>query len=161
MVCDTAVAGNPKDDRYSQFIGKKAILPIVGREIPIIGDNYVDPEFGTGCIKVTPAHDPNDFAIGERHNLEFINIMNQDASMNSEVPKKYQKLTRELARKAVISDMESEGKIDKIEDYTHNIGYSERGNVPIEFYLSDQWYLKMAELVEPVSYNHLTLPTKA
>ena len=149
MLGDTAVAVNPKDDRYSQFIGKKAILPIVGREIPIIGDNYVDPEFGTGCIKVTPAHDPNDFAIGERHNLEFINIMNQDASMNSEVPKKYQKLTRELARKAVISDMESEGKIDKIEDYTHNIGYSERGNVPIEFYLSDQWYLKMDELVEP------------
>ena len=149
MLGDTAVAVNPKDDRYSQFIGKKAILPIVGREIPIIGDNYVDPEFGTGCIKVTPAHDPNDFAIGERHNLEFINIMNQDASMNSEVPKKYQKLTRELARKAVISDMESEGKIDKIEDYTHNIGYSERGNVPIEFYLSDQWYLKMDELAKP------------
>ena len=121
MLGDTAVAVNPKDDRYSQFIGEKAILPLVGREIPIIGDNHVDPEFGTGCIKVTPAHDPNDFAIGERHNLEFINIMNQDASMNSEVPKKYQKLTRELARKAVISDMESEGKIDKIEAYTNNI----------------------------------------
>ena len=149
MLGDSAVAVNPKDDRYSQFIGKTAILPLVGREIPIIADNHVDPEFGTGCIKVTPAHDPNDFAIGHRHKLEFINIMKKDASMNSEVPKKYQKLTRELARKAVISDMESEGKIDKIEDYTHNIGYSERGNVPIEFYLSDQWYLKMDELAKP------------
>ena len=106
MLGDTAVAVNPKDDRYSEFIGKTAILPLVGREIPIIADNHVDPEFGTGCIKVTPAHDPNDFAIGERHKLEFINIMKKDASMNSEVPKKYQKLTRELARKAVISDKE-------------------------------------------------------
>ena len=149
MLGDTAVAVNPKDDRYSQFIGKKAILPIVGREIPIIGDNYVDPEFGTGCIKVTPAHDPNDFSMGERHNLEFINIMNEDASMNSKVPKKYQNLPRESAREAVLSDMDSDKKLHKVEDYAHNVGYSERGNVPIEFYLSEQWYLKMDELAKP------------
>ena len=149
MLGDTAVAVHPKDDRYSKLVGKTVILPLVGREIPIIADDYVDPEFGTGCIKVTPAHDPNDFSIGERHDLESINIMNKDASMNSEVPNKYQNMTRESARKAVISDMESEGRIDKIEDYTHNIGYSERGNVPIEFYLSDQWYLKMDELAKP------------
>jgi valyl-tRNA synthetase len=135
------VAVHPKDDRYSKLVGKTVILPLVGREIPIIADDYVDPEFGTGCIKVTPAHDPNDFSIGKRHDLEFINIMNEDASMNSEVPNKYQSLTRESARKAVISDMESEGRIDKIEDDTHNIGYSERGNVPIEFYFSVLCYL--------------------
>ena len=149
MLGDTAVAVHPEDDRYKDLIGKTIDLPLVGRKIPIIADKYVDPEFGTGCVKVTPAHDPNDFLIGERHNLEFINIMNEDASMNSNVPNKYQKLAREEARKTVINDMDNEGGIDKIEDYSNKIGYSERGNVPIEFYLSDQWFLKMTSLAKP------------
>ena len=149
MLGDTAVAVHPEDDRYKDLIGKTIELPLVGRKIPIIADKYVNPEFGTGCVKVTPAHDPNDFSIGERHNLEFINIMNEDASMNSNVPNKYQKLTREEARKTVINDMDKEGAIDKIEDYSNKIGYSERGNVPIEFYLSDQWFLKMTSLAKP------------
>ena len=149
MLGDTAVAVHPEDDRYKDLIGKTIELPLVGRKIPIIADKYVDPEFGTGCVKVTPAHDPNDFLIGERHNLEFVNIMNEDASMNSNVPNKYQKLTREEARKTVINDMDKEGAIDKIEDYSNKIGYSERGNVPIEFYLSDQWFLKMTSLAKP------------
>lgn len=149
MLGDTAVAVHPEDERYKNLIGKTVILPLVGREIPIIGDTYVDKDFGTGCVKVTPAHDPNDFAMGERHDLEFINIMNDDASMNSEVPNKFQGLSRESARKAVVKEMEAEGCLDKVEDYSNNIGFSERGNVPIEFYISEQWYLKMDELAKP------------
>ena len=149
MLGDTAVAVHPEDERYKNSIGKTVTLPLVGREIPIIGDTYVDKDFGTGCVKVTPAHDPNDFAMGERHDLEFINIMNDDASMNSEVPNKFQGLSRESARKAVVKEMEAEGCLDKVEDYSNNIGFSERGNVPIEFYISEQWYLKMDELAKP------------
>jgi len=149
MLGDTAVAVNPQDKRYKKWIGKTIDLPLVGRKIPIIADKHVDPEFGTGCVKVTPAHDPNDFLIGERHNLEFINIMNEDASMNSNVPNNYQKLSREQAREAVINDMKKEENLDKIEEYSNKIGYSERGNVPIEHYLSDQWFLKMDTLAKP------------
>ena len=149
MLGDTAVAVHPDDERYQSIIGKTVTLPLVGREIPIIADTYVDPEFGTGCIKVTPAHDPNDFALGERHDLEFINIMNDDASLNSEVPKKYHNLSRKEGRKVVVRDLESAGLLDKVEDYSNNIGYSERGNVPIEFYMSEQWYLKMGALAKP------------
>jgi len=149
MLGDTAVAVHPEDERYKNSIGKTVTLPLVGREIPIIGDTYVDKDFGTGCVKVTPAHDPNDFTMGERHDLEFINIMNDDASMNSEVPNKFQGLSRESARKAVVKEMEAEGCLDKVEDYSNNIGFSERGNVPIEFYISEQWYLKMDELAKP------------
>ena len=149
MLGDTAVAVHPEDERYKNSIGKTVTLPLVGREIPIISDTYVDKAFGTGCVKVTPAHDPNDFAMGERHDLEFINIMNDDASMNSEVPNKFQGLSRESARKAVVKEMEAEGYLDKVEDYSNNIGFSERGNVPIEFYISEQWYLKMDELAKP------------
>jgi len=149
MLGDTAVAVHPDDERYKNSIGKTVTLPLVGREIPIISDTYVDKAFGTGCVKVTPAHDPNDFAMGERHDLEFINIMNDDASMNSEVPNKFQGLSRESARKAVVKEMEAEGYLDKVEDYSNNIGFSERGNVPIEFYISEQWYLKMDELAKP------------
>ena len=149
MLGDTAVAVHPEDERYKNSIGKTVTLPLVGREIPIIGDTYVDKDFGTGCVKVTPAHDPNDFAMGERHDLEFINIMNDDASMNSEVPNKFQGLSRESARKAVVKEMKAEGCLDKVEDYSNNIGFSERGNVPIEFYISEQWYLKMDELAKP------------
>ncbi len=110
MLGDTAVAVHPEDGRYLHFIGKTVTLPLVGRDIPIIADEYVDPEFGTGCVKVTPAHDPNDFAMGERHDLKFINIMNDDASMNNNVPEKYVSLSREQARKAVVTDLESAGQ---------------------------------------------------
>ncbi len=149
MLGDTAVAIHPEDERYQHLFGKTVALPLVGREIPIITDDYVDPEFGTGCVKVTPAHDPNDFAMGERHKLEFINIINDDASLNSNAPEKYVGMTREDARKAVVADLEAEGLLDKTEDYVNKVGYSERGHVPIEFYMSEQWFMKMDELVKP------------
>ena len=149
MLGDTAVAIHPDDDRYQHLLGKTVTLPLVGREIPIITDDYVDPEFGTGCVKVTPAHDPNDFSIGERHSLEFINVMNDDASLNDNVPEQYVGLNREDARKAIVTDLESAGLLEKTEDYTNKIGYSERGHVPIEFYISEQWFIKMDELVKP------------
>ena len=149
MLGDTAVAINPKDERYTHLIGENIILPIVGREIPIIADDYVDPDFGTGCVKITPAHDPNDFLIGERHNLDFINIMNEDASLNSNVPKKYVGMSREEARKEIVKDIKLLGFLEKKEDYLTKIGYSERGQVPIEFYMSEQWFMRMQELVKP------------
>ena len=149
MLGDTAVAVNPNDGRFKHLIDKKVKLPLVGREIPIITDEFVDPAFGTGCVKVTPAHDPNDFEIGKTHKLEFINIMNDDASLNNKVPVEYRGLAREDAREKVIRDIQKLGYIEKIEPYTNKVGYSERGKVPIEHYLSEQWYLKMKELVEP------------
>ena len=127
MLGDTAVAVNPNDKRYKNYIGESILLPIVGREIPIIADEHVDPEFGTGCVKVTPAHDPNDFLIGERHKLDFINIMNENASMNDNVPSTYIGLSREKARKKVVENMESLGLLDRVEDYLHKVGISERG----------------------------------
>jgi len=149
MLGDSAVAINPNDNRYSHLAGKTITLPLVNRKIPIIFDEFVNIDFGTGCVKVTPAHDPNDFEMGNRHNLEFINIMNDDASLNQNVPKKYQNLSREDARRTVIEEMSSEGLVDQIEDHTNSIGYSERGGVPIEYYLSDQWYMKMDTLAKP------------
>ncbi|NIA18580.1 MAG: valine--tRNA ligase [Simkaniaceae bacterium] len=149
MLGDTAVAVHPDDERYTHLIGKTIDLPLVGRQIPIIADVYVDPEFGTGCVKVTPAHDPNDFAMGETHRLEFINIMNDDASMNENVPEKYRGLTREDARKAVVNDLDAGGFLAKVEDYTNKVGYSERGHVPIEHYMSEQWFLKMEKIAQP------------
>ncbi|SVB06691.1 uncharacterized protein METZ01_LOCUS159545, partial [marine metagenome] len=149
MLGDTAVAIHPNDKRYKHLVGETVLLPLANREIPIIADEFVDPEFGTGCVKVTPSHDPNDFAIGERHNLAFINIMNADASLNSNVPEKYRDMNRENARKAVINDIEAAGLLEKTEEYIHKVGFSERGNVPIEYYMSDQWFLKMTELSKP------------
>ncbi len=149
MLGDTAVAVHPKDERYAHLVGKTIILPLVEREIPVIADNYVDPEFGTGCVKVTPAHDPNDFAMGERHDLEFVNIMNDDASINNNAPKAYQNLSREDARKVVVKDLNEQGFLEKTEDYVNKVGYSERGQVPIEFYMSEQWFMKMDELAKP------------
>ncbi|MEE8479144.1 MAG: class I tRNA ligase family protein, partial [Candidatus Neomarinimicrobiota bacterium] len=149
MLGDTAVAINPNDERFKHLIGKKVKLPLVGREIPIIIDEFVDPDFGTGCVKVTPAHDPNDFEMGKAHNLEFINIMNDDASLNNNVPVEYRGLARKDAREKIIRDMQKLGYIEKIEPYINKVGYSERGNVPIEYYLSEQWYLKMKELAKP------------
>ncbi len=149
MLGDTAVAVHPKDDRYRKYIGQKIELPLTGRIIPIVGDKFVDPDFGTGCVKVTPAHDPNDFEIGKRHDLDFINIMNPDASLNDSVPEQFKGLTRENARKQVIERLKSFKLISNEKSYTHNVGFSERGGVPIEYYLSEQWYLKMKALADP------------
>jgi valyl-tRNA synthetase len=149
MLGDTGVAVNPSDNRYADLIGKKVILPLVGREIPIFADEYVDKEFGTGCVKVTPAHDPNDFEMSKRHNLQVVNILNPDATLNSNVPNEFVGLDRFEARKKVVKRLEGEGFLIKIEDYKTNIGYSERGKVPIEPYLSEQWFMKMDELVKP------------
>ena len=149
MLGDSAVAVNPNDKRYKKHIGKTIDLPLVGREIPIIADDYVDPDFGTGCVKITPAHDPNDFAIGKRHDLEFINVMNDDASINENAPTKYIGQDRFDARKQIIHDIDQIGLLDRTEDYVNKIGFSERGDVPIEFYMSDQWFMKMNDLVKP------------
>ena len=151
MLGDTAVAVHPKDKRFKHLIGKTVILPLTDREIPVIGDEFVDMEFGTGCIKVTPAHDPNDFDIGKRHDLEFINIMNEDASLNSNVPEKYRNLSRESAREKILHDLKSISLLEKTEEHIHKVGFSERGNIPIEYYMSSQWFLKMSELSKPAS----------
>ncbi len=149
MLGDTGVGVNPEDDRYKKQVGKKVILPIVGREMPIFADAYVDKEFGTGAVKVTPSHDPNDFQMGKRHDLEFINIMNPDASLNINVPAAFQGMERYAARKKVVAEMDRLGLLVKIEDHLTRIGYSQRGNVPIEPLISEQWFLKMDELAKP------------
>ncbi len=146
MLGDTAVAVNPKDDRYTDFIGKTVTLPLVGREIPIIADELVDPEFGTGCVKVTPAHDPNDFEMGKRHDLPFINIMNKDGSIN-ENGGQFLGQDRFKARKSVVAALEEGGYLVKIDKYRHSVPYSERGKVPVEPLLSTQWFVK----IEPLS----------
>ncbi len=149
MLGDTAVAVHPKDKRFKHLIGKTVLLPLANREIPIIGDNFVDMEFGSGCVKVTPAHDPNDFDIGKKYDLEFINIMNEDASLNSNVPESYRNLSRDSAREKIVNDLKANDQLEKIEKYNHKVGFSERGNVPIEYYMSSQWFLKMNELSKP------------
>ncbi len=149
MLGDTGVAVNPNDDRYKHLIGKKVKLPIAEREIPIFADEYVDMEFGTGAVKVTPAHDVNDYNMGMRHKLEFINIFNDAATTNNNVPKWLRGQDRYEVRKKVIAKFEELGLTHKIEDYQNKVGYSERGNVPIEPYLSEQWFMKMDELAKP------------
>ena len=151
MLGDAAIAVNPLDKRFKDLIGKNAILPLVNKAIPIISDKMVDPEFGTGCVKITPAHDPNDYSVGKNHELEMLNIMNPDGSINSNAPEQYIGLTREDARKKIVNDLNTQGSLLKEEDYTHKVGYSERGDVPIEYYLSNQWFLKMKELAKPAS----------
>ncbi|MFT5129040.1 MAG: valyl-tRNA synthetase [Rhodothermales bacterium] len=149
MLGDTGVAVHPEDERYAGLIGKTITLPLVGKEIPIFADDYVDKEFGTGAVKVTPAHDPNDYAMALRHDLEVIGIMNEDASMNGEVPERFQGLSREDARKAVVAELEETGALAKVDPYTHTVGYSERGHVPVEPRLSEQWFVKMDSLAKP------------
>ena len=149
MLGDTGVAVNPEDKRYIALIGKKIILPIVDKEIPIFSDQYVDKEFGTGCVKITPAHDPNDLEMAQRHNLEIINIMNDDASLNNNVPNEYEGLDRFEARKKVVQKLTQLGLIEKIEDYKNKVGFSERTNVVIEPRISKQWFMKMQKLVDP------------
>ncbi len=149
MLGDTGVAVNPDDERYKDLIGKKILLPITQREIPIFADEYVDKEFGTGAVKVTPAHDINDYEMGKRHNLEVINIFNDDASTNHNVPEEFKGLDRYEAREKVVERFKELELLEKIEEYQNNVGYSERGGVPIEPYLSEQWFMKMEELAEP------------
>jgi len=149
MLGDTGVAVNPNDERYKDLIGKEILLPITNRKIPIFADEYVNMDFGTGAVKVTPAHDMNDNDMGQRHKLEVINIFNEDASTNKKVPEGFRNLDRYQVRKKVINWFEENGLIEKIEDYEHKVGYSERGNVPIEPYLSEQWFMQMKDLVKP------------
>ncbi len=149
MLGDTAVAVNPGDERYSRLVGKKAILPLVGREMPIIADEFVDPQFGTGVVKVTPAHDPNDYQLGQRHGLEAVNIFHPDASLNNNVPEQFRGMDRFQARKAVVAEMERQGLLEKIEDHMSSVGYSQRTDAQVEPYLSMQWFLDMKELAQP------------
>ncbi|MDY6900365.1 MAG: valine--tRNA ligase [Cyanobacteriota bacterium] len=147
MLGDTGVAVNPSDERYNKLIGRTLTLPIMNRQIPIIGDELVDPAFGTGCVKVTPAHDPNDFEMGKRHDLPFINIMNKDGTLN-ENGGEFQGQDRFVARKNVIAKLEADGVLVKIEDYKHTVPYSERGKVPVEPLLSTQWFVKIRPMAD-------------
>ena len=149
MLGDTGIAVNPKDDRYEKFVGKKVILPLVNREIPIFEDSYVDKEFGTGAVKVTPAHDPNDFDMGQRNNLELINILNPDASLKENVPELFRGLDCLEARKLVVEEMKKQGFLKKTEDYTHKVGHSERTDAVVEPYVSKQWFVNMKKMVGP------------
>ena len=146
---DTAVAVNPEDERYKHLIGKNVILPIVNKAIPIIGDEHADPEFGTGCVKITPAHDPNDFEVGNRHNLERVLVMNPDATMNSNALQ-YQGMSREMCREELLKDLEKANLLISIEPMTHSVGHSERTGVMVEPYLSKQWFVKMGDLSKHV-----------
>ena len=146
---DTAVAINPKDKRFKHLIGKSVKLPLTDRIIPVIADDFVDPEFGTGCVKVTPAHDPNDFRLGQDHNLQFINILNPNGTLNDKVPKTYIGLDRFDAREKVAKSMKELGLFEKSEEYITSIGFSERGGVPVEPYMSEQWFMAMKKLSKP------------
>jgi len=148
MLGDTAVAVHPEDERYRDLIGQTIKLPLTDREIPIIADDYVDREFGTGCVKITPAHDFNDYEMGQRHGLEVINILNDDAQLNSNVPAKYQGMDRFVARKQVVEDLDALGLLEKIEDHTLKVPYGDRSGVVIEPYLTNQWYVKTRPLAD-------------
>ena len=148
MIGDTAVAVHPSDKRYEKLVGKMLKLPLTDRLIPVVADRYVEKDFGSGAVKITPAHDPNDFEVGVRHNLEVIRIMNDDASMNEKAGK-YCGMTREEARKAIVNDLKECGNLVKIEDYQHNVGHCYRCHSTIEPLVSKQWFVKMKELAEP------------
>ena len=148
MLGDTAVAVNPEDDRYRHLIGRKVMLPIINREIPIVADSYVDMEFGTGVVKITPAHDPNDFEVGKRHDLPEINIMNDDATINKNGGK-FEGLDRYEARKQIVKELDEMGLLVRIEDYTHNVGTHDRCKTTIEPLIKKQWFVKMDELIKP------------
>ncbi|MGN0154430.1 MAG: valine--tRNA ligase [Lachnospiraceae bacterium] len=148
LLGDTAVAVNPEDERYQDIIGKMLKLPLTDREIPVIADPYVDKEFGTGCVKITPAHDPNDFEVGKRHNLEEINIMNDDATINS-LGGKYAGMDRYEARKAMVADLEAEGLLVKVVPHSHNVGTHDRCKTTVEPLIKPQWFVKMEEMAKP------------
>ena len=147
MLGDTAVAVNPEDERYIHLIGKTLKLPLTDREIPVIADPYVDKEFGTGCVKITPAHDPNDFEVGRRHHLPEINIMNDDATIS--YPGKYQGMDRYEARKAIVKDLKEQGLLVKVEEHAHNVGTHDRCKTTVEPMIKQQWFVKMEELAKP------------
>ncbi len=149
MLGDTAVAVNPSDERYTHLVGKTLILPLVGREIPIIADDYVESDFGTGCVKITPAHDPNDFEVGKRHDLPIIKVMNDDATISAEYGGKYAGMDRYEARRAMVADLEAQGYLVKTEQYSHNVGTCYRCKTTVEPLTSDQWFVKMAPLAKP------------
>ena len=148
LLGDTAVAVNPNDERYKDLVGKNVILPLVHREIPIVADDYVEMDFGTGVVKITPAHDPNDFEVGLRHNLPVINVMTDEAKITEDYPK-YAGMDRYEARKAIVADLEAEGALVKIEDYSHNVGTCYRCSTTVEPRLSKQWFVKMEPLAQP------------
>ena len=156
---DTAVAVNPEDERYKKYIGKNVILPIVNKKIPVVADPHADPEFGTGVVKITPAHDPNDFEVGNRHNLERVVVMNPDATMN-EFAGKYNGMDRFDCRKELLKDLEKEGLLIKIEPMIHSVGHSERTDTVVEPYLSKQWFVKMRPLADRVLENQKNKDTK-
>ena len=149
MLGDTAVAVHPDDSRYAALIGTTVMLPLVQREIPIVADTFVDPAFATGAVKVTPAHDANDYQIGLRHDLPVISVMNDDGTMNAAAGPAFAGLDREECRRLVVQHMDEQGLLEQVEDYAHQVGYSERGGVPVEPRLSEQWFVKMKELAEP------------
>ena len=148
LLGDTAVAVNPSDERYQDLVGKMLILPLVNREIPVIADEYVDKEFGTGCVKITPAHDPNDFEVGLRHNLEQIKVLNDDATINS-LGGKYEGMDRYDARKAIVDDLDKLGLLVKVEEHVHNVGQCYRCGTTVEPIISKQWFVKMKPLAQP------------
>ena len=148
MLGDTAIAVHPDDERYKDIVGKKAILPLVGKEIPIVADSYVDKEFGTGAVKITPAHDPNDFEVGKRHNLPEINVMNDDATIN-ENGGKYAGMERYEARKAIVHDLEEQGYLVKVVPHSHNVGTHDRCHTTVEPLIKQQWFVRMDELAKP------------
>ncbi|GEK36615.1 valine--tRNA ligase [Enterococcus thailandicus] len=155
MLGDTAVAVHPDDERYQELIGKTVILPLVNKEIPVVADTYVDMEFGTGVVKITPAHDPNDFEVGNRHDLPRVNVMNEDGTMN-ELAGKYAGMDRFEARKSVVNDLKEIGRLIKIETMTHSVGHSERTGVVVEPRLSTQWFVKMQPLAQKAIENQET-----
>ena len=149
MLGDTAVAVHPDDERYMDIIGHHCILPLVGRRIPIVADQYADPEQGSGAVKITPAHDFNDFEVGRRHELEMINVFDTRGQINDEAPQAYRGLDRFEARKRIVTDIEAAGMLDKTEDHLHMVPFGDRGGVPIEPYLTDQWFVNAEELAKP------------
>lgn len=149
MLGDSAVAVHPDDERYQSMIGKTITMPLVGREIPIIADDYVDMEFGTGCVKITPAHDFNDYEMGKRHNLPIYNILTIDAAINDEVPEKYRGLDRYDARKQIVRELEALDLMEKIEPHKLMVPRGDRSGAVVEPFLTDQWYVKVEELAKP------------
>src|SRR6202012_4318867 len=149
MLGDTAVAVHPEDARYKTLVGRQAVLPLTGRLVPIVADEYSDPEKGTGAVKITPGHDFNDFEVGKRHKLALINILNKDGTLNDEVPAPYRGLSREAARKKIVADLEALGLMDRIEPITHSVPHDEKTKkVVLEPFLTEQWYLNVAPLAE-------------
>ena len=151
MLGDSAVAVHPDDERYKDMVGQDVILPIVGRHIPIIADDYVETGFGTGCVKITPAHDFNDYELGKRHDLAIYNILTDDAALNDEVPEAYRGMDRFDARQAIVAEFEALGLLEKVEDYTVKIPRGDRSHAVIEPYLTDQWYVRIEPIAKPAS----------